>query len=82
MYVLTRLTALRSVARAGPLPLVIDDAFAGLPDVGVGRILALLARSSAVVQVVYLSDDDRVAAWARFLGPEQAAVRVVDEASG
>lgn len=74
IYVLARLAALRSVGRAAPLPLVVDADVLTLPHAAARRLLALLARSSAAVQVVVLADSDMVRAWAQSLGPEVAAI--------
>lgn len=73
-YLLSRLSALRSVSYAGSVPVVIDDALAGLPTKGVERVLHKLERMSESVQIVYLSDNDTVSSWARSIGFERAAV--------
>jgi len=73
-YLLARLAALRTVSYAGSVPLVIDDALAGLPSDDVEQVLHKLERMSETVQIVYLSDDDTVSSWARSIGFERAAV--------
>jgi len=75
LFVLARVAALRS-APGGPLPLVFDAraALAGLPGPAAARMLGLLERTSATVQVVVLGEDGSVGEWARTLG-DSAAVR-------
>ncbi|MGH9150664.1 MAG: hypothetical protein ACRD0F_10040, partial [Acidimicrobiales bacterium] len=70
-WLLARLVAHRS-GLAGPVPLVIDDAFAGLSLATATRARAVLARG--LVQVIIVSDDPDAATWARSLGPDRAAV--------
>ena len=66
MVVRARLDAAR---RAGPggesLPLILDDAFAGLLSDTKADLLSLLLRASADQQVIYLTEDADVAGWAR-----------------
>jgi hypothetical protein len=71
---LARLAALRSVSYAGSVPLVIDDALAELSQRDVEHLLHKLERMSESVQIVYLSDDPTVSAWARGIGFERGAV--------
>jgi hypothetical protein len=73
-YLLARLAALRSVSYAGSVPLVIDDALADLSQRDVEHLLHKLERMSESVQIVYLSDDPTVSAWARGIGFERGAV--------
>jgi hypothetical protein len=73
-YLLARLAAQRSVSYAGSVPLVIDDALAGLEEEEVRHLLDRLERMAAAVQVIYLSDDPTVARWAESAGPDRAAV--------
>ena len=75
VYLLARLVAQRSVGQAGSLPFVIDDAFAGLPVETTERAIAVLERFTPVFQLVYLSDDPDIEAWARLFGPKGASVR-------
>lgn len=73
-YLLARLSALRSVSFAGSVPLAFDDALRGLPADEVERLLEKLERMSTNVQLVYLTDDPTVVAWAESVGFERAAV--------
>lgn len=63
-YVLGRIAAQRSVGLVGSVPLVVDDAFAGLPAEDIVRLLDRLDRMSASVQIVYLTEDPVVLRWA------------------
>lgn len=73
-YLLARLAALRNVSFVGSVPMVIDDALAGVGDDEVRRLLDKLERMSEAVQILYLSDDRRIGDWARAVGIERAAV--------
>jgi hypothetical protein len=73
-YVLARLAQQRSLSYVGSVPLAIDDAFADWSLDEVAGVLERLARMSDVIQVVYLTDDVEVLAWARDLGRERASV--------
>ena len=73
-YVLARLAQQRSLSYVGSVPLAIDDAFADWTIDEVRGIFDRLARMSEVIQVVYLTDDIDVIAWARGLGHERASV--------
>lgn len=73
-YILARIAAQRSVSLAGSLPLVIDDAFAGLPAEDVVHVLERLEPMTDTVQVIVVSDDEAVASWAAEAGPSRAAV--------
>jgi uncharacterized protein YhaN len=73
-YLLARLAAQRSVSFAGSVPLLIDDALRGLESAEVRHLLDRLERMAAAVQVIYVSDDPGVAAWAEVAGPDRAAV--------
>jgi hypothetical protein len=75
VYLLARLVAQRSVGEAGSLPLVIDDAFSGLPVETIERALAVLERFTPAFQFIFLSDDPELEAWARLFGPKGASVR-------
>jgi hypothetical protein len=74
LYVLARIAAQRSVGDAGPLPLIINDAFADFPPPAAGPVLDLLTRMSGIVQVIYITGDDAIRTWGERLGPEEAAV--------
>jgi len=65
-WLATRFTALRRVGPTGEsLPLILDDPLLGV-DAGVKQwILELIGRSAGSPQVVYLTADPEVAAWAR-----------------
>jgi hypothetical protein len=75
VYLLARLVAQRSVGEAGSLPVVIDDAFAGLPVETIERAIELLERFTPTFQFIYLSDDPEIEAWARLFGPKGGSVR-------
>jgi hypothetical protein len=79
-YLLARLAAQRSASLAGGLPMLLDGALAGLDPDGVVHVLQRMERMAAIVQIVVLSDDPHVEAWAREAGPERA-VLVADAAS-
>jgi hypothetical protein len=64
--VVGRMSTLRSVGPAGEsLPLVLDDPFTELERSMKPSLLELLSRSSGSPQVVFLTDDEDVASWAR-----------------
>lgn len=73
-YLLARLAAQRSVSVAGSLPLVLDDALRGLEGTEIEHLLGRLERMAEAVQVIVVSDDPLVAAWADQAGPARAAV--------
>ncbi len=73
-YLLARLAAQRSVSVAGSLPLVLDDALRGLEGADIEHLLGRLERMAEAVQVIVVSDDPLVAAWADQAGPARAAV--------
>ena len=78
LYLLGRLASMRATAASGTgAPLVVDEGFSGLADEARSRLLDLLARASAVVQVVVVSDDQELVTWAERLGGELAAVTSV-----
>jgi hypothetical protein len=60
----TRLAEARSVAGEG-VPLLLDDPFAGLDSSMKPLLLELLGRSSGEPQIVFLTEDEDVASWAR-----------------
>jgi len=76
-YLLARLAAQRSVSYAGSVPLVIDDALAGLAPEDTRAILDRLERMAATVQLVVVSEDLDTAAWAEGLGEARAQVTEV-----
>lgn len=73
-YLLARLAAQRSVSLAGSLPLVLDDALAGLDQEEIEHVLGRLERMAEAVQVIVVSDDPHAAAWAHLAGSGRAAV--------
>src|SRR4029077_618593 len=64
IYVLSRLANARSVGRFGALPMVFVEPFAALGPVSSHPILDLLGRMAGAVQVVFLTEDPSVLAWA------------------
>ena len=62
--ILARLAAHRTLV-AGALPLVIDEALDGQHPHIVSEVLDMLARMSTAVQIVFLTEDERIEAWAR-----------------
>lgn len=75
----SRLDAVRALT-SGPdvLPLVVDDAFEGLaPDLKPG-LLRLLAARSTDQQVIVVTADDAVAAWAREHAAEGGEVALIE----
>jgi hypothetical protein len=60
---------LREVAKLGPggesFPVILDDPFLDVPADCKGDALELVARSSKAQQIIYLTADPDVAAWAR-----------------
>lgn len=64
--VVARMSTLRRVGPSGEsLPLVLDDPFVDLERSVKPSLLELLSRSSGSPQVVFLTDDEDVASWAR-----------------
>jgi hypothetical protein len=74
LYLLSRIAAQRAVGEVGSVPLIVDDALAGAPTTSARRARELLERMADVVQVLYLSEDPEVAAWAQTLGSDRASV--------
>lgn len=75
-YLLARVAALRGAA-GGPLPLVVDAAaVAGLNDSAARRVLRLLGRLVASMQIVILGHDERISTWAEGVG-DRASLRAV-----
>ncbi len=73
-YLLARLAAQRSVSLAGSVPLLLDDALIDLDADVVRSLLDKLERMSEAVQIIYLSDDQRVTEWVASVGIQRAAV--------
>ena len=73
-YLLARLAGQRQVSFAGSLPMVVDDALTAVDDEGLVHLLDRLERMAGAVQVVHLTDDERVVTWARSVGDDRAAV--------
>jgi hypothetical protein len=73
-YLLARLAAQRSVSLGGSVPLLLDDALAGLDRVDVEHVLGRLERMTDAVQVIVLSEDPVAASWAALAGADRAAV--------
>jgi hypothetical protein len=73
-YLLARLAAQRSASVAGSLPLLLDDALRGLDPAGIAHVLDRLEPMTEAVQIIIVSDDPVVAAWAAEAGPARAAV--------
>ncbi|GAC1595411.1 MAG: hypothetical protein NVS3B21_18390 [Acidimicrobiales bacterium] len=74
VFLLARLVGHRDVAGLGSLPLIIDDALGDVEPAVRRAGLTLLERMGDAVQVVYVTDDPDIHAWARFLGSGRAAV--------
>jgi hypothetical protein len=73
-YLLARLAAQRMVSVAGSTPLLLDDALRGLEAPELDHLLGRLESMAEAVQVIVISEDPRVAAWAEAAGPVRAAV--------
>ena len=73
-YLLARLAAQRAVCLGGSLPLLLDDALAGLDEDQLGHVLGRLERMADAVQVIVVSDDPLAASWALLAGQDRAAV--------
>ncbi|MEY2453863.1 MAG: hypothetical protein QOD92_3437 [Acidimicrobiaceae bacterium] len=71
-YLLSRVAAQRSVSYAGSVPLVLDDALAGVQGTDLVHLLSRLERMSTAVQVIVVSEDDEVASWADSVGTDRA----------
>ena len=69
-----RITALRAAGVDGSLPLVLDDAFAGLAPTERAELLGWLEGYSLFLQIIYLADGPEVVAWAE--GRPSARTRV------
>jgi hypothetical protein len=73
-YLLNRLAALRNITYAGSVPLLLDDALLGVDPEEIRQLLTRLERMAEAVQIIYLTDDETVTAWALAAGFERAAV--------
>jgi DNA repair ATPase RecN len=62
------------VSVAGSTPLLLDDALRGLEAPELDHLLGRLESMAEAVQVIVISEDPRVAAWAEAAGPVRAAV--------
>jgi hypothetical protein len=71
-YLLSRVANQRALSYAGSLPFVLDDALRGVRGDGLRHLLGRLERMSSAVQVVILSDDNEIAAWADAIGADRA----------
>ena len=56
------------------MPLVLVDTFRGLPEDAAREVLDVVATMSETTQILLLTDDSLVAAWAVEQGDERAAV--------
>lgn len=74
VYLLSRLAAQRAVGRAGSLPIVLDRVLDTLQPDDRAPTLRLLQRMAPSIQVVIISDDDRLADWAHEMGIARAVV--------
>ncbi len=73
-YLLARLASHRGTGAASAVPMVLDDPFGPLgPGAGVG-LVQQLARMAAAVQLVVISDEPELAAWAEATGEDRAAL--------
>ena len=73
-YLLARLASLRNVSFAGGVPLVVDDAFDGMPRDELRTLLGKLEKMAEAVQIIYLTDDENITDWATEVGFQRAAV--------
>lgn len=73
-YLLARLAAQRHVSFAGSVPIVVDRALDALDEEGLLHLLDRLERMAGAVQVVHISDDERILRWAVDAGEDRAAV--------
>ena len=74
LYLRARLSALGEASYAGSVPLVLVDTFRGLPEDAAREVLGVVAAMSETTQILLLTDDSLVAAWAVEQGDERAAV--------
>jgi hypothetical protein len=64
-HLLGRLAIARRAGGFEPLPLLLDEPFSASTDVRLGALLDMIDRLSERVQLIFLTDDDRVVDWAR-----------------
>ncbi len=76
-YLLARLAAQRQVSYAGSVPMIIDDAMAGVPAADVRRILQGLGKMAESVQIVFMTDDPVVMEWAESRPDDASATGTV-----
>ena len=63
---MARLHTLKSIGAGGEsFPLLVDDALADIDPASKPQLLEMLVKASARQQVIYLTEDEDVAAWAR-----------------
>ena len=74
-YLGARLAVHRHAGPIGSLPLILDEAFADLPPADRRGGLAQLAEMSATVQVIYLTTDPEVLAWAATTASDHVVVQ-------
>ena len=74
-YLFARLAVHRHVGPIGSLPLILEDAFADVAPAARMGGLERLAEMSDTVQVVYLTTDPEVLAWAATMHSDQVAVQ-------
>ena len=74
-YLLARLAVHRHVGPIGSIPLVVEDAFADLAPAARMGGLAQLAQMSDAVQVIYLTTDPEVLAWAATMRSDHVDVQ-------
>jgi hypothetical protein len=64
-HLLGRLAIARRAGGFEPLPLLLDEPFSGATDTRLEELLDMIDRLSERVQLMYLTDDNRVVGWAR-----------------
>ena len=64
-HLLGRLAIARRAGGFEPLPLLLDEPFAASSEPRLGALLDMIDRLSDRVQLIFLTDDDRVVEWAR-----------------
>ncbi|MGE3620431.1 MAG: hypothetical protein AB7L84_08210 [Acidimicrobiia bacterium] len=73
-HLLSRMASQRALSFAGSVPLLLDHALDGLDPALVRQVLDRLEPMADAVQLVVLSEDPTVLAWARAAGSRRAAV--------
>ena len=74
-----RLAALHHLGTLGEsFPLILDEPFAGLEEGAAATLLELVSRRAGDPQVLFLTEDDRVASWGR-LEALTGRVTVIEE---